>query len=83
MNKAKKVMLTVGLSMMAGAMIGMLYAPDKGWETRRRIRKLKQKFSCCGDDDDEDYDRETLEELSDALKEQLNKVNERLEKRGG
>jgi len=80
MSKAKKVLLTVGVSMMAGAVLGMLYAPDKGAETRRRLKKLKQKLSCCGADEIEDYDRETLEELSVALKEQLNKINERLEK---
>ena len=80
MSKAKNVLLTVGVSMMAGAIVGMLFAPDTGAETRRKIKRLKQKFSCCGDDEIEDYDRQTLEELSIALKQQLNKINERLEK---
>jgi len=80
MSKAKNVLLTIGVSMMAGAIVGMLFAPDAGAETRRRIKKFRQRFGGCEDGETEDYDRETLEELSIALKEQLNKINERLEK---
>ncbi len=80
MNKARKVLCTIGAGFVAGALFGMLFAPDKGSETRKKLRKLKDRFSCCEDDELDEYDRETLEELSAALKEQLNKINDKLEK---
>ena len=78
MSSAKKVLYTIAASVAVGALIGMLYAPDKGAETRRRINKLKRKFTCCSEDGLDD-DRETLEELSHNLKQELDRINKKLE----
>ena len=78
MSKAKNILITIGASAAIGAVIGMLYAPVEGSEARKKLRKLKQKLTCRADDTDEE--RETLEELSNALQKELDKVNERLEK---
>ena len=82
MSKVKNVLLTVAAGVAIGAVLGMLYAPQKGAETRRKLRSLKHKLSSCGcgDEEIEDLDKETLEELSEALQEQLDKVNCRLAK---
>lgn len=77
MNKAKKVFYTISTGIVVGMVLGMLFAPDKGSETRDRLRRLKNKFGC-GNENDEN--RKTLEELSDALKKELALVNEKLEK---
>jgi len=78
MSTFKKVSLTIALSMAAGAVLGMLYAPYRGVEARRKINRLKHKLSCTPEDEQEN-DRQALEEVSHALKMQLEKVNERLQ----
>ena len=79
MSKAKKILYTVAVTFMAGAIFGILFAPDKGAKTRKKIKRLKNRISCCGDGE-ANYDLETLQELSESLQEQLDKVNRRLEK---
>ena len=76
MNKAKKVFYTVATGMVAGMVLGVLFAPDKGAETRDKIRKIKRKFGFGGDDTDEH--RKALEELNDALIKELAIVKEKM-----
>ncbi len=76
MNKAKKVFYTISAGVVVGMVLGMLFAPDKGSETRDKLRRLRDKFGCA---DDKDDNKRTLEELSDALKKELAMVNEKLE----
>jgi gas vesicle protein len=74
MTTFKKVTWTIGISMAAGAIIGMLYAPWRGAETRKKISKVKRKLTGKNE-----TERETLEDLSFELTKQLHLVNERLE----
>lgn len=76
MSKAKNILITIAASMAVGAALGMLYAPVDGSEARKKLRKLKEKFSCGSE---ENADREALEELSDALQKELNRINQKLE----
>jgi hypothetical protein len=80
MGQAKRVLCVVGTSIVIGGLLGMLYAPAEGCETRRKLNRLKRKFGCCGEDFDED--RESLEELRVLLQKELNKINEKLESLG-
>jgi gas vesicle protein len=80
MGKAKRVLLTIVGSMAAGAILGMLFAPDEGAETRKRLKRLKQKLSGVNVEEDGNADKETLQELSETLQQELNKLNEKLKK---
>ena len=67
-----KILLGVLAGVAAGALLGVLFAPDKGWNTRKRISKkadayvegLKDKFS------------EFLETISGKLEEVKEEVSD-------
>ena len=71
---AKKTLLAITAGIAAGAILGILYAPEEGCITRRKLQKLKSKFSSCGCNE---YDE--LEELKEMLQEELDRVNKRLD----
>ncbi len=78
MNKASKILLTVGVGMAVGAAIGILFAPDEGYETRRKIIKKGRKLAGVVNDSIDDG-KESLSEIKDVLQKQLNKVSRKLE----
>ena len=77
MNSASKILLTIGASVAAGAILGMLYAPDEGIETRKKIMKRSKKLAGMVGDSIDDG-KESLEEIRTVLQKQLNKVNENI-----
>ena len=77
MNKAKKVFYTMATGVIAGVVLGVLFAPEKGAETRDKIRKIKRKLGF-GADNDADEHRKALEELNDALIKELAIVKEKM-----
>ena len=76
--------LLAGLA--AGAALGMLYAPDKGWKTRARVKKaaangyedLKENLGDLGTKVDEKSEeaKETLKNLRDTLREKAGAITE-------
>lgn len=80
MNKARKILYTLGAGFLLGAVAGILYAPTEGVETRRKLNKLKGKLGL-GDVDHENMDRETLHELKGTLQKQLRKIEAALEEK--
>jgi gas vesicle protein len=81
--RAKSLLITVSVSVLAGMVVGILYAPTKGSETRDKIRRIKQKLGIGADDEVEDYDRDTLHELRISLQDQLRILDAALEKEAG
>jgi gas vesicle protein len=81
MCKLKATLTIVGISLAIGGILGTLYAPEEGYETRKKLMRLKRKISCHGEDNIDD-DRESLHELSSLLQKELNKINEKIERLG-
>jgi len=45
MNTSGKILAAVAAGIAAGAVLGILFAPDKGSETRRKIKEEGKKFA--------------------------------------
>ncbi len=45
MNNTGKVLVSLASGVALGAVLGILFAPDKGSETRRKIKKNSKKIS--------------------------------------
>jgi gas vesicle protein len=60
MNKAGKLMLALISGLAAGAVAGILFAPDKGSSIRRKITKSSRRFAEDGMD--------ALEDLKEKMK---------------
>ena len=85
MSKTKSF-FSILLGLAAGTAIGMLYAPDKGWKTRARVRRaaengyedLKEDPDNLGAKVDEKTAKakESLKSLRDTLKEKAGEIKE-------
>lgn len=61
MNNTGKILTTLVALATAGAIVGILFAPDKGSETRRKIREQGKKIA----DDAKDKFRKGKEKFND------------------
>ena len=81
MNNTSKILLAVGTGIAVGAVLGILYAPEEGYETRKRImKKSKKLIGVVNDSIDEG--KESLEEIKEVLQKQISKVNRKIENSG-
>lgn len=79
MRKTSNVLLGLAAIFAAGAIVGTLYAPDKGDRTRRKIaRKSRWLFNTVNDTIEEGKD--SLEEIRDRLKDDLERINDEIER---
>ena len=75
MNNTGKILTAFAAGATAGAILGILFAPDKGSETRKKISEQGKKFT----DDVKDKFRKGKEKFSD-FKEDIEKtVREKVE----
>jgi gas vesicle protein len=75
--KSGKVFLGIIAGVAVGAILGILFAPDKGWNTRKRISKKAEDVT---DDLKEKFD-EFLDSISvkvDEAKEQASDISEKV-----
>ena len=78
MNKTAKMLLTIGGAVAMGAILGMLFAPEDGVETRKKIMKRSKKLIGSVNNSLEDG-KESLEEIKEVLQKQLVKVSRKIE----
>ena len=81
-----KSFLSILAGLAAGAAIGILYAPDKGWKTRARVKKaaangyedMKENLGDLGTKVDEKTAeaKETINSLRDTLREKGSEIKE-------
>ena len=81
-----KSFLSILAGLAAGAAIGILYAPDKGWKTRARVKKaaangyedMKENLGDLGTKVDEKTAeaKETINNLRDTLREKGSEIKE-------
>ena len=78
MKNSSKVMIAVGAGVAIGGLLGVLFAPDKGSETRKKIADAGKKL---GDKVKEKVNegKEKFSGLKEELKERINARNERVE----
>ena len=83
---SSKSFLSILAGLAAGAAIGILYAPDKGWKTRARVKKaaangyedMKENLGDLGAKVDEKTAeaKETIKNLRDTLREKGSEIKE-------
>jgi len=67
-----KILLGVLAGVAAGALLGVLFAPDKGWNTRKRISKKAEDYA----DELKDKFSEFLETISGKIEEAKEEVSD-------
>lgn len=77
MSNTSRTLLGLAAAFAAGAAIGILYAPDRGDRTRRR---LARRGRLMYDDMQNAYEegKDTLEDMRNTLKDNLERVNDEI-----
>jgi gas vesicle protein len=77
MNKTGKILAAVAAGAAVGAILGVLFAPDKGSETRRKINEQGKKFA--GDLRERFREgKAKFDDLKENLKQTMNEDSEEL-----
>ena len=78
MNKTTKALVAIGAGVAIGAALGILFAPEDGAETRKKLVKRAKKLSGTVTDS-LDQGRDSLEQIKQTLQKELQKVNRKME----
>jgi gas vesicle protein len=75
MKRSDKILIALAAGFAAGALLGVLLAPDKGSETRKKIREQGKKL---GDDLKEQF-KKTKNDLAELKEDAAQIVKEKLQ----
>ena len=78
MRNTNKILAALGIGVAAGAILGVLFAPRKGTETRELIAKKSTKLSNDLKEGFQEGQRK-LSSMKDGLKDSLNHLNKKVE----
>lgn len=79
MKNTQKLLIGLVSTFVAGAVVGILYAPERGNRTRKRIlRSGKDLFKTV--DYSLEEGKDSLEEIRDVLKNNLDRVTHKIQK---
>jgi gas vesicle protein len=78
MTKSNKIFTAVGIGMTVGAVLGILFAPRKGAETRDILAKKGTKFTGSIKDGIHDGQKK-FNSMKDGFREGLNSINKKVE----
>lgn len=76
MNNTAKILTAIAAGVVTGALLGILFAPDKGSETKRKINKRGKKIA----EDIKGQFRKGKEKFNDLKDEFEDAVKEKVEK---
>ena len=79
MKNTEKILLGLASTFAVGAVIGLLFAPEKGDRTRRKILRTGKDLFKKANHALEDG-KESLEEIRDVLQDNLDKVTYKIQK---
>jgi len=80
MKNLSKVIVATAAGIVVGGALGLLFAPEKGYKTRKNISKKSKKVLNKVNDQ---LSKEKLMELKDEFESQLDKINDRIKRFAG
>lgn len=80
MKNLSKVIVATAAGIVVGGALGLLFAPEKGYKTRKNISKKGKKVLNKMNDH---LGKEKLIELKEEFETQLDKINDRIKKFAG
>ena len=69
------MLAAAALGVVAGSVVSLLFAPDKGEDTRRKIAKKSSKMLHSL----KEFDKQKLAKIKGKLEDKLKKINSRME----
>ena len=79
MKKATKVVAVLGATAALGALFGVLYAPDKGTRTRRKLTRQYGNILHTMDNKINEG-KDQLEHLKEGIQDQIDRLQDKIER---